>query len=314
MLRVVYRVEVEGIEHVTAALPHAVIAANHAWFLDGLLLGALLPGNPVFAIDTFIARKWSARPFLLVVDAMPIDPTNPLSIRAMIRAVEAGASCVIFPEGRITVTGGLMKVYDGPALIAERTRAALVLVRIDGAELTPFSRLAGKVPRHLFPRIRITIFPPRRLSPPEGLVGRARRAAMRRALRDEMVRRRLPRRASTPPVRRAARGTRARRGGHLIADDVEQRPISYRSLIAASVALGGSLKRLADPARVSDCCCRRRARRSSRSLPCRTSDASRPCSTSRPVPQPRMRHAWPPRSLLSSRHGVSWIWQGCMRS
>ncbi len=52
MLRLVYRVEVHGLEHAHAAMPRAVIAANHASFLDGLLLGAFLPGRPVFAVDT----------------------------------------------------------------------------------------------------------------------------------------------------------------------------------------------------------------------------------------------------------------------
>ena len=32
--------------HERAAMPHAVIAANHASSLDGLLLGAFLPGRP----------------------------------------------------------------------------------------------------------------------------------------------------------------------------------------------------------------------------------------------------------------------------
>ena len=45
VLRAMYRVEVEGAEHVRAAMPRAVIAANHASFLDGLLLGAFLPGE-----------------------------------------------------------------------------------------------------------------------------------------------------------------------------------------------------------------------------------------------------------------------------
>jgi 1-acyl-sn-glycerol-3-phosphate acyltransferase len=71
-------------------LPRAVIAANHASFLDGLLLGAFLPGDPIFAVDTYIAKECWAKPFLAVVNDLPVDPANPLSIRAMIRAVERG--------------------------------------------------------------------------------------------------------------------------------------------------------------------------------------------------------------------------------
>jgi len=242
VLRTLYRVEVEGLEHARATLPRAVIAANHASFLDGLLLGAFLPGDPVFAVDTFIARKWWARPFLSLVNAMPVDPTNPLSIRAMIRAVEAGSPCIIFPEGRITTTGSLMKVYDGPAVIAERAGAPLVLVRIEGVEFTPFARLAGKVRRRLFPRIRIRIEAPRRLASPAGVTGRARRTALRRALADEMVRSTFAAARIDTTLFEALLEARDTHGAaHLITDDLDQKPMSYRAVITASYALGAAL-------------------------------------------------------------------------
>jgi acyl-[acyl-carrier-protein]-phospholipid O-acyltransferase/long-chain-fatty-acid--[acyl-carrier-protein] ligase len=248
ILRLLYRVEVEGVEHARAAMPHAVIAANHASFLDGLLLGAFLPGDPIFAVDTFIAKKWWAKPFLAVVNAFPVDPTNPLSIRSMIRAVDAGSACIIFPEGRITTTGGLMKVYEGPAVIAERTKAALVMVRIEGAEFTPFSRLAGKVRQRWFPRLRIRVLPPRRLTSAEGMTGRARRAALRRALRDEMVQTMFQTAPTETTLFDALLEARQQHGGgHAIADDIEFRPLTYRSLIAASFALGGVLARRTTP-------------------------------------------------------------------
>jgi acyl-[acyl-carrier-protein]-phospholipid O-acyltransferase/long-chain-fatty-acid--[acyl-carrier-protein] ligase len=241
ILRILYRVRVEGLEH-ARALPKAVIAANHASFLDGLLLGAFLPGEPIFAVDTLISKQWWAKPFLALVNALPVDPTNPLSIRAMIRAVEAGSTCIIFPEGRITTTGSLMKVYEGPAVIAERTKAALLPVRIDGVEFTPFSRLAGKVRRRLFPRIRVRILPPRLLTAPEGVTGRARRVALRRALGDEMVQSMFAAARIDTTLFDALLEARHQHGGsHVVADDLEMRPLSYRGLVTASYALGGVL-------------------------------------------------------------------------
>jgi len=244
ILKVLYRVKVEGLEHARAAMPHAVIAANHASFLDGLLLGAFLPGDPIFAVDTLIAKQWWARPFLMFVNALPVDPTNPLSIRSMIRAVEAGSACIIFPEGRITTTGSLMKVYEGPAVIAERTKAALLPIRIDGVEFTPFSRLAGKVRRRWFPRIQIRILPPRMLTAPEGVTGRARRVALRRALGDQMVESMFAAAHIDTTLFDALLAAREQHGGsHVIADDLEMRPLSYRGLVTASFALGGALAR-----------------------------------------------------------------------
>ena len=242
VLRLLYRVEVDGTEHVTAALPRVVIAANHASFLDGLLLGAFLPGEPIFAVDTFIARQWWARPFLALTQALPVDPANPLSIRAMIRAVEAGSPCIIFPEGRITTTGSLMKVYEGPAIVADRAGVPLITVRIEGVEFTPFSRLSGKVRRRLLPRIRIRISAPRRLAAPDGVTGRARRVALRRALADEMVRSTFAAARLDMTLFDALLEARRTHGsGHVIADDLDLQPLTYRGLIAASHALGAVL-------------------------------------------------------------------------
>jgi acyl-[acyl-carrier-protein]-phospholipid O-acyltransferase/long-chain-fatty-acid--[acyl-carrier-protein] ligase len=244
VLRLLYRVEVEGLEHAREAMPRAVIAANHASFLDGLLLGAFLPGDPIFAVDTLIAKQWWAKPFLAFVNAMPVDPTNPLSIRAMIRAVEAGSACIIFPEGRITTTGSLMKIYEGPAVIAERTKAPLLPIRIDGVEFTAFSRLAGKVRRRLLPKIRICVLPSRVLTAPEGVSGRARRAALRRELRDQMVQSMFAAARIDTTLFDALLDAREQHGGgHFIADDLEMRPLSYRALVTGSFALGSVLAR-----------------------------------------------------------------------
>ena len=40
--------------------------------------------------------------------------------KGTIDEIKKDRKCVIFPEGRITVTGSLMKVYEGPGLIADK--------------------------------------------------------------------------------------------------------------------------------------------------------------------------------------------------
>lgn len=144
-LRLAYGVQVVGAENMPAAGTRAVVVVNHVSFLDGLLLAAFLPGKPTFAVHTRIARAWWIKPFLRLFDAFPVDPTNPMSAKAMVKAVREGRTLVIFPEGRITVTGALMKIFDGPGMVADKADAPIVPVRIDGAQYTPFSRLRGKV-------------------------------------------------------------------------------------------------------------------------------------------------------------------------
>jgi len=141
MLRLLYRVEVNGLEHFAAAGPRVLIVANHTSFLDALLIGAFLPERLTFAVNTYIARSLLMRPLTLLVNLFPMDPTNPLAVKSLIKYLRDDRKAVIFPEGRITVTGALMKVYQGPGLVADRSAATVLPLRIDGAQYSPFSRL-----------------------------------------------------------------------------------------------------------------------------------------------------------------------------
>jgi len=141
LLRAAFDVKIEGLENLQAAGPKAVIVANHVSLLDGLLLAAFLPGRPLFAVNSFIAERWWVKPFLALIEAYRIDPTQPLAMKGLIARVAAGAQCVIFPEGRITTTGALMKINEGPGLIADKAGAPIVPIRIEGAEYTRLSYL-----------------------------------------------------------------------------------------------------------------------------------------------------------------------------
>ena len=66
--------------------------------------------------------------------AIPLDPLKPMAIRSLINSVRAGEALIVVPEGRITVTGSMMKVYDGAAIVANKSNAEMVPVRIEGLE------------------------------------------------------------------------------------------------------------------------------------------------------------------------------------
>ena len=136
-----FRVELRGLDNMPPAGTRMVIAPNHVSLIDGPLVHVALPIDAAFAVDTTIANAWWAKPFMALIRAHLLDPTRPLAARALSRAVADGEPIVIFPEGRITVTGGLMKVYEGAAMIADKADAVIVPVRIDGAERSPFSYL-----------------------------------------------------------------------------------------------------------------------------------------------------------------------------
>ena len=80
-----------------------------------------------------------------------------------------------------------MKVYDGVGLIADKSGAMVVPVRLDGLEATPFSRLSrAQVNRRWFPKVTVTVLEPVRLAVAEELKGRQRRQAAGAALYEIM--------------------------------------------------------------------------------------------------------------------------------
>ena len=187
LLRTFYRMEVKGAENLAKAGPNPIIALNHVSFLDAAVALSLMDKEPVFAIDYNIAQRWWVKPFLRLTRAMPLDPSKPMATRTLINAVKGGDPLVIFPEGRITVTGSLMKVYDGVGLIADKSGAMVVPVRLDGLEATPFSRLSrAQVNRRWFPKVTVTVLEPVKLAVPEALKGRHRRQAAGAALYEIM--------------------------------------------------------------------------------------------------------------------------------
>ncbi|MGN1036075.1 MAG: 1-acyl-sn-glycerol-3-phosphate acyltransferase, partial [Rhodocyclaceae bacterium] len=152
-----------------------IIVANHTSFLDGLLVGLFLPNSknqqkPLFVVHTWVANAWYFKPILSLVDFLPIEPSNPMAMKTIIKSIEnQNRPVVIFPEGRISNTGALMKMYDGPAFIAAKSKAQILPIFISGGVLSKYSRFNPqneivKSQKRWFPKITLTFLPPQQIN------------------------------------------------------------------------------------------------------------------------------------------------------
>ncbi|MEG6585194.1 AMP-binding protein [Dendrosporobacter sp. 1207_IL3150] len=154
VLQLFFRTNYIGKERLAFSGP-TIILPNHVSFLDAVFLYAYLPANTCFVINTAIAKKISF--VLKYVDYVAVDPLNPYSLKKIVSVIRNGQPVVLFPEGRITTTGNLMKIYSGVGFIALKTGAAVLPVIFSGLEYSKFSRIKDKVKSYWFPQVTMYI-------------------------------------------------------------------------------------------------------------------------------------------------------------
>ncbi len=245
VLQLLYRVEVKGLENFDKAGPRVVIAPNHTSFLDALLLAAFLPGKLSFAMYSLLANKWWSKPIKLLVDIFGLDPTNPYVMKAIVKYVKEDKKLVIFPEGRITVTGALMKIYEGPGMIADKADATILPILIEGAQYTPFSRLRGRVHLRWFPKITLTIHEPQKIIIEDQVSGRRRRQLMGEKLYEIMSNILfLGTDLDKTLFQSLLEAKKIHGGNHKIVEDIKREPLTYQRLILASIIMGRKMAKL----------------------------------------------------------------------
>ncbi len=224
-----------------------LIIANHESFLDGLLLGLYLPFRPTFVVYTGVLENWLFRQFLKLVPHLTVDHASPLGIKKIIRLIEAGEPVVIFPEGRITNTGSLMKVYEGPAFVAAKTGATILPVRIHGAAHSYFGKLSRDFPRKLLPKIDLWFMPTGHIAMPDAPLSKQRRKLAGEAmcrLMQEMLAASQPERTLFDALLDAAR---LHGRGTPLMEDMKHTRDTYGSLLKKSLALGRLVSKISQP-------------------------------------------------------------------
>ena len=138
-----------------------VYVVNHVSYLDPILLFAFLPGNPVFALNGHLFRRHWIRFLMRCADVVTFNPIEPADIKKLISKVDEDRLVVIFAEGRITENGGLMKIYEAPGLVADKSKAPIIPIWIDGPQYGYFSKTKGCLPHRPLPKMRIYVGKPR---------------------------------------------------------------------------------------------------------------------------------------------------------
>lgn len=120
---------------IPAALP-CIVVANHASYLDGIILTAVLPPRFAFLIKQEMASVPVAGFVLKQIAAEFVDRQNPRDrhrmARRLVETAERGWTLVVFPEGTFEAAPGLKRFHAGAFRAAWRGRLPIVPIAIRG--------------------------------------------------------------------------------------------------------------------------------------------------------------------------------------
>lgn len=156
----------------------ALLAANHQSFYDPVALGVAVDRIVIYMATTLYYNMPVVGWLMRLYGVVPVEErAGPSSMSAMLKALEKGYLCGIFPEGRRSPDGALTEPHEGAAALALRAGVPLVPVTIAGAhEAWPMER---PLPRPA----RISIYFGRPMSPEGKSTPQRRREVTRELMR-----------------------------------------------------------------------------------------------------------------------------------
>ena len=125
----------EDAGHLTTGEPR-IVASNHASYLDGLVLTAVLPPDFAFVVKRELENSFISRIFLRRLGALFVERFDTAQsageTRKALEALRSGDSLVIFPEGTFRRYPGLLPFRMGTFAVAVDASAPVVPLTIRG--------------------------------------------------------------------------------------------------------------------------------------------------------------------------------------
>ncbi|MBL9194604.1 MAG: 1-acyl-sn-glycerol-3-phosphate acyltransferase [Opitutaceae bacterium] len=162
-----FRGEVAGLENIPKRGAF-IVACNHASHLDPPIIGSLVPRQMAFFARKTLWKPGIASWWLDGVGTIPVDRdggSDVTAIRRVLQTLNSGKALILFPEGTRSPDGNLQSAKPGVGLIACKTQAPVLPVRIFNSH-EAFGRKGGL---RLGTRVSVTfgpVLPPAVYDPP----------------------------------------------------------------------------------------------------------------------------------------------------
>jgi acyl-[acyl-carrier-protein]-phospholipid O-acyltransferase / long-chain-fatty-acid--[acyl-carrier-protein] ligase len=238
LLRVLFRFRAENAAVLQTPGPVMLLPNHTSWF-DWLFIVVCSRWRIVTSKEgaqVSCVHRW----LMINRFTFPVETDSPYAVKRIAEYLQGGGKLVIFPEGRLSRTGALMKLFDGTGFLLLKTNAKVITCYLRGAFRLPFSRNPNR--KQWFPRVSAHFGEV--LTPPkfEGLSTTSARRRLTRWLYDIMVRQQFDVEMAARPANIAAAivATARRQPSAVALQDVSRRELSYRRLLAAAAALAGS--------------------------------------------------------------------------
>jgi acyl-[acyl-carrier-protein]-phospholipid O-acyltransferase/long-chain-fatty-acid--[acyl-carrier-protein] ligase len=244
LLRLLYRFRIHNGEVLNTPGP-VLLLPNHSSWWDWLMVGVCLESDWKFVVSAESAKtSWFHKKVMINRRTFPVDINSAYAVKHMAEHLQKGGRLVLFPEGRLSRTGSLMKLFDGTGFLIFKTHAKVITGYIRGAYRLPWS--PNPAEKRWFPNVSIHFSDA--LTPPYAGHSSVSEARHRLTdwLEDRMVRQQFETEMQFGPRTLSAAVTEAAcdQPGKTIVQDSTMKRLSYRTLLIGAGLLANQWRQM----------------------------------------------------------------------
>ncbi len=233
LLRLLYGYRAHNTEVLRAPGP-VMLIPNHVSWLDWIFFYTVLDEGWRCVVSSTVAQtSWLHRLIMINRRTFPVDLMSPYAIRSMNDYLAGGGKLMIFAEGRISLSGNIMKLFEGTGFLIHHTNARVITCYLRGAKRLPWVKHKGWT--KFFPRVS-THFSNAMVAPSfENAPHSKVRGLLTAWLRDRMLQQQLEVELHFGPSHLPAAVAETARmiPGHACLEDTALKPLRYRRFMMA---------------------------------------------------------------------------------